>query len=291
MADMTTNIIVVVLVIVMIVVTWFELRVMRRRSKDRKQRIATRPEELQDEAHNALVTTKAIASTLSERGGVRSDEVDSLLREAQMAYNRRNYRVSLDLTKRAKDRLVALRSEQAAQGDLAKLNSAPSDAASEEPTTKEVLQKEYPPNLAQSRFAMSIAEASIESGAASGRDVSQARALLVTARARYDAQDYSAALSVARQAEKSAKGAAVTATTPVAAVAAPATPAGPTSPPAPSAVLAGSACPSCGSPTKPDDAFCRKCGARVVLTNCPHCGASLLADDAFCRKCGTRIPR
>ena len=291
MADPTTNIVVVVLVIVMIVVTWLELRVMRRRSKSRKQRIATRPEELQDEAHNALVTTRAIASTLSERGGVRSDEVDSLLREAQMAYGRRNYRVALDLTKRAKDRLVSLRSDQATQGDLAKLGPPPADSAPEETTTKELLQKEYPPNLAPSRFAMSIAEGAIESGAASGRDVTQARALLAAARSRYDAQDYSAALSVARQAEKSAKGEAVTvpASTVAAGIAAP--PAGSSSAPAPAAVPVGAACPSCGAPMKPEDAFCRRCGSRVVLKNCPNCGASLLADDAFCRKCGTRIQR
>ncbi len=294
MADTTTNIIVVVLVFVMIVVTWLELRVMRRKSKSRKQRLASRPEELQDEAHNALVTTRAIASTLSERGGIRSDEVDSMLREAQMAYSRRNYRVALDLTKRAKDRLVSLRSEQAAHGDLAKLETMTPDAAPEEPTTKELLQKEYPPNLAPSRFAISVAEATIETGAASGRDVSQARALLVTARARYDAQDYSAALSVARQAEKTAKGEAVTTTVP-AAVPAPA-PAPPVAVaiapgPAPAAVPVGSACPACGAPMKPDDTFCRKCGTRVVLSNCPQCGASLLADDAFCRKCGTRIQR
>ncbi len=291
MADMTTNVIVVVLVIVMIVVTWLELRILRRKSKARRQRLASRPEELRDEAHNALVTTRAIASTLSERGGIRSDEVESLLREAQMAYNRRNYRVALDVTKRAKDRLVSLRSDQAAHGDLAKLEAAPSGSGSEEPTTKELLQKEYPPNLAQSRFAISLAEASIESGAASGRDVGQARALLASARSRYEAQDYSAALSVARQADKSAKGEPVVVAMPaspapsapvVAAASAPETP-------KPAAVAPGTVCPSCGAPMKPDDAFCRKCGTRVVLTSCPKCGASLLADDAFCRKCGTRI--
>ena len=294
MADTTTNIIAVVLVIVMIAVTWLELRVMRRRSKARKQRAASRPEELQDEAHNALVTTRAIASTLSERGGIRSDEVDSLLREAQTAYNRRNYRVAIDVTRRAKDRLVSLRSEQTAHGDLAKLESMRADSAPEETTTKELLQKEYPPNLAQSRFAISVAEASIESGAASGRDVTQARTLLDTARARYDAQDYSAALSVARQADKSAKGEAVAVTPPAVSVSVPAVsaPAAIETPrPGPVAVPVGSVCPSCGAPMKPDDAFCRKCGTRVVLTNCPNCGASLLADDAFCRKCGTRLQR
>ena len=292
MADTTTAIIVVVLAVVMIVVTWLELRIMRRRARSRKERIAARPQELEDEAHNALVTTRAIAATMAERGGIQSDEVESLLREAQLAYNRHNYRVSIDLTKRVKDRLASLRSQQAAQGDLARLNAAPSEPASEEPTTKELLQKDYPPNLVQSRFALSLAESSIEAGATAGRDIAQARALLVTARARYDAQDYSGALSVARQAEKSARGEPVLTAVPAAPAASSVqAPTAPMPPATPSPIPVGTVCPSCGASMKPDDAFCRKCGTRVVLTNCPNCGASLLADDAFCRKCGTRLHR
>lgn len=294
MADDTTTIIIVVLVFVMIVITWFELRVMRRRSKSKTKRLAARPQELEDEAHNALLTTRAIASTMAERGGVHAEDLDSLLREAQMAYNRHNYRVTLDLTKRIKDRLMNLRSQQAARGDLAQLESMPADSGSDETTTKELLQKEYPPNLVQSKFAISIAESSIETGIASGHDVVRARGLLVSAKARFDAKDFSGALSVARQAERSAKGESVAALAPPASALAPVPPSPVTaSPPAasPAAVPVGSACPSCGAPVKPDDAFCRKCGTRVVLANCPNCGAALLADDAFCRKCGTRIPQ
>ena len=292
MADTTTTVVAVVLVFVMIAVTWLELRVLRRKSRARRERSERRPEELRDEAHNALITTRAIAATLAERGGIRSDEVDSMLQEAQMAYNRRNYRVTLDLTGKTKERLVALRGAQAAQGDVAKLEARTSPVGSDEPTTKEVLQKQYPPNLIQSRFAISVAEASIEEGEAAGRDASVARSLLTVARSRFDEEDYGGALSVARQAEKSAKGDAVAASVPPASsavLAAP--PPSQASPTKPAAIPVGSACPSCGSPMRRDDVFCRKCGTRVVLTNCPSCGASLLPDDAFCRKCGTRLQR
>ncbi len=292
--DPTTDIILVALVVVMIVVMWLELRVMRRRSKARRQRTARRPDELQDEAHNALITTRAIASTMAERGGVRSDEVDSMLREAQTAYGRRNYRVAIDLTERVKERLVSLKGAQAAQGDAAKLDTLSSGPASDEPTTKEVLQKQFPPNLVPARFAISVAETSIEEGATAGRDVATARSLLASARSRFDAEDYGGSLSIARLAEKSARGEAVAAPVPAPA----ATPASPAAPPpaasvskAPAAVTPGSVCPSCGAAIKADDAFCRKCGAKVVLTNCPSCGASLQVDDVFCRKCGTRIQR
>lgn len=293
MADTTTTVVAVILVFVMIAVAWLELRVLRRKSRARRERSDRRPEELQDEAHNALITTRAIASTLADRGGVQSEEVDSMLHEAQMAYNRRNYRVALDLTQRTKERLVALKGAQSAQGDAAKLGSLSSGNASDEPTTKEVLQKQFPPNLIPSRFAISVAEASVEQAAASGRDVSTAQSLLGAARSRFDAQDYAGALSVARQAEKSAKGEAVAASLPpVPTPAAAPSPSSPSpAPQAPVAIAVGTVCPSCGAPMKPEDAFCRKCGTRVVLSNCPSCGASLLPDDAFCRKCGARLQR
>ncbi len=296
MADMTTTVVAVVLVFVMIAVTWLELRVLRKKSKARRERSDRRPQELQDEAHNALITTRAIASTMAERSGIRSDEVDGMLQEAQTAYSRRNYRVSLDLTSKAKDRLVALKGAQTTQGDAAKLEALGSAPESEEPTTKEVLAKQYPPNLVQSKFSISVAEASIESAEAAGRDVVTARSLLVSARSRFDAQDYGAALSIARQADKSARGeptavSAPSAPSPAAPEATRPAPEAPEVKPAAVAVPVGSACPSCGAPMKPDDAFCRKCGTRAVLTNCPTCGASLLADDAFCRKCGTRLQR
>ncbi len=289
--DPATEVFVVILVFVMIAVMWLELRVMRKRSKARRQRTARGSDELRDEAHNALITTRAIASTMAERGGIRSEDVDAMLREAQMAYDRHNYRVTLDLTTRIKDRLVALKAAQTAQGDVAKLDAAAS-TASDEPTTKEVLQKQYPPNLIQSRFAISVADASIQEATTAGRDASAAQSLLTAARSRFDAQDYGGALSVARQAEKSAKGEAVTVSAPAPTAVVPEAATQPAAAPVPPvAVPPGSACPSCGAPMKPGDAFCRKCGTRAVLTNCPNCGASLLADDAFCRKCGTRLAR
>ena len=280
----TTTIVVIVAVIVLAVLTYFELKYLRKSSHGRRIRTRKRDGELPDEAHNVLLTTKAIVATV-ERGGIHSEEVDQLMRDAQLAYDRRNYRVTVELTTQARNRLMSLKSAQAAKGDLAKLEAMP--ATAEEPTTKEVLQKEFPPNLVQARFAISVAESSIEQGKGDGRDVSRAELLLSTAKSRFDAQDHSGALSVARQAEKSARGEAVEMPAPIP---------GPAStisgdPPPPVAIVGKTACPSCGAPLKPDDMFCRKCGSKAVLTACPNCRAELLADDIFCRKCGTRIER
>jgi hypothetical protein len=272
--------VVILLVIGLGVATFLELKFMRKNIKGRRIRAAKRDEGLPDDAHNALLTTRAIASAL-ERGGVRSDEVEAMLREAQLAYERRNYRVVIELTSKSKEKLTSLKARHAVGGDLAKVATIP--AGGEEPTVKERLQKEFPPNLTQAKFSIEMAESSIERGRDSGRDVGQAEQMLVHARAQFDGKDYTSALVAARQAQRVALGEAV-AWTP------PATSAGPAGS-AVSGPVATSArvCGSCGTPLAADDLFCRKCGARAGPQACRSCGVTVAADDAFCRKCGTAV--
>lgn len=269
------------IIVVVIVVTFIETRLLRKSMKARRVRAAKRVDELPDDAHNALVTARAILATL-EKGGVRSEEAAQMLRDAQSAYARQNYRVVLDLTSKAKTRLMELKAKQSAQGDLAKLEGSP--PAGDEPTTKEVLQKEYPPNFLQSRFALELARSSVEGAKAAGRDAAQAETLLARAQGRFDAKDYAAALAVARQAQRSADSGPIEGL-----VIPPETPAPPpaSAPAAPPS--AGLACVSCGAALASDDVFCRKCGTRVAPSACRSCGTSLVAGDGFCRKCGTPI--
>src|SRR5438552_2229519 len=170
MADPTTDQVtvgIVLFVVTIVVVAFFELKFLRKRMKNRRVRTAKRDEELPDEAHNAVVTTKAILAAM-ERQGVRSEEAATWLREADTASARRN--------------------------------------------------------------------------------VGQASQLLEAARARFDAKDYTAALGLARQSKRAADGESVDPHPIVVTTPAP----------------AGLACPTCGSPLQADDAFCRKCGTRLV---------------------------
>lgn len=283
MALDTTTILIAALVVMMIVVAYLEMKYLRKSARERRMKAAKETTDVPDEAHNALVTTKAIAAAL-EADGIRSDEVSSLLKEAQMAYNRRNFRVAIELTQRTKSMLMDLKKKQASQGDLAKLGSLPT-SGSNEVTTKERLQKEFPPNLTQARFALGVAESSIAEGRNAARDVSQAEGFLSDAKSRFDAEDYSTALHLARLAQRSAAGEKVEAEVP-APVAKPTTAASAAVPAPPSSTAA---CASCGAALKPDDAFCRECGTPVGPKRCPACGAPLVGDDVFCRKCGTRI--
>jgi hypothetical protein len=267
----------ILLAVGLAILGFLEMRFLRKKMKDRRVRMAKGDSDLPDEAHNAIITTKAIVGTL-ERQGIQSPEVKGLLHEADTAYGRRNYRVVLELTGRAKNRLLTLKAEHASKGEIAKLDHLATVRGEEEVTTKELLQKEVAPNLPQSKFSIEIAGSAIEQGRAAGRDVSKAVEFLEAAKDRFDAKDYDGALTLARLSKRSAEGQVVEA------------PPAPVPKPAVTTAASGVACAACGAPLAADDAFCRKCGARVAALACASCGSALLPDDAFCRKCGARVP-
>src|SRR5213079_1160457 len=154
--DPTTIAVVLVGVALVIAVGFFEMRFLRKKMKTRRIRAAKKDTELPDEAHNAVVTTKAIAATL-ERQGVRSPEVNEWIREAETAAGRGNYRVAKDLAGKAKDRLLVQRAELASKGEVAKLEQL-SAVRSDQTTTKERLHNEVAPNFPQSKFSIELAE-------------------------------------------------------------------------------------------------------------------------------------
>ncbi|TLZ44187.1 MAG: zinc ribbon domain-containing protein [Methanobacteriota archaeon] len=259
------------------VLGFFELRILRKKMNERRVRVVKGASELPDEAHNAIITTKAILDSL-ERQGIQSPEVRSWMKEADVAYERHNYRVALELVGRAKNRLLTLKAESASKGEIAKLEHLSSASDEGQVTTKEVVQKEIAPNLPQSKFSIEVASSAIELARGAGRDVAKAAEFLDAAKSRFEARDYDGALTLARLSKRSAEGQKVEA---------PATP-------APKPMVTAStpskvACPTCGAALASDDAFCRKCGTRLEGSACTTCGAALLADDAFCPKCGARV--
>jgi len=270
---------VIIMIVVIIVIAFLEMKYLRKSMKARRVRASKRIAEMPDDAHNALLTAKAFMESM-ERGGVRSEEVVSLVRQAQVAYERRNYRVVRDLASQAKDRMMSLKAQQTAKGDLVRLEAMPPGPATEEATTKELLAKEFPPNYAQARFTIDIAREGIAKGRADAKDIAAAEGWLAKAQARFEANDFNAALAAARQAQRGAEGGPV----PPAIASAP----GVEPMPKPAATTS-LACATCGTPLAHDDAFCRRCGTRVGPRRCAACGADLVPDDAFCRKCGEKI--
>ena len=273
---------VIVLVLVLGVLTFIELKYLRKASRGRRAR-ATSASDLPDQAHNAILTSKAISRTLSAAGVVTAD-VDAVVQEAQVAYRNRNYRVVIELTDKAKSMLKTEKARHDRMGDLSRLRKTAGSEA-DEATTKEYIQKELPPNYMQARFTISLAEERIAAARDAGRAIAEAEAVLATARQSFDGKDFDGALKLAAKSRRHADGEAEPGVPPGSPAA---------SAPVPATVElprpAGRACASCGSELLAGDPFCRKCGVKVERpTTCAKCGASLKEDDTFCRKCGTAI--
>lgn len=281
--DATRATIIASMLVVLAGVAYLELRVLRNRRKKREDR-----GEIPDRAHNALLSAQGIAETLG-RSGIRSVEADSHLREAENAFTNRNYRVAMELAERARTLLRAEKARYEAKGDLAKLEST-EPAPEGEPTVKEKLVKELPPNYMQAKFSLNLARDAIDAARNRGRDVGEAEKMLAEAQATFDATDYAMALAQASRVRRSVEGA-----TPGSPPASPKPPVdAPTGVPT-SIPIARAAnvrpCQSCGATVAIDDAFCRKCGAKVPnVRACTSCENEVAADDPFCRKCGTKVP-
>ncbi len=236
------------LVIGLAVLTFIEVEYVRRAIRGERTRRKRQAEQLPDDAHNALVTAKAVAASLRQ-GGVMTDEADSLLAEADRAMARRNHRVVLELTDRAKGILKAEKARHDRFGDAARLDRIA--GGPEAVTTKEQLAKEHPENYAASKFSIDRAEQAVAAGRSTGRDMALAEQSLQLSRDRFAAADYGAALAIANQARKVAEV------------------------PSPVVVVSSSGA-STSDATAPAGLTCRSCGA------------SLVEGDAFCRRCGTK---
>ena len=268
--------IVLVILVVLAVVTLLELRFFRSLMKRRMART-----DLPDQAHNTLLTSKAIAETL-RTSGVVSPQAEDAIRDADVAYRRGNYRVAIELAERAKGLLKTAKARHEKLGDVSRLDTIRS-TGSNEPTTKEMLQKELPPNYAQAKFTISLAEERIATARGAGRDTAAAESLLQSARGSFDAKDFDQALKLAAKSRRSADGELRPETAPAEAK--------PTVPPQVAIPRpTNRTCASCGAALLAGDTFCRKCGVKVEQpATCAKCGSSLKADDTFCRACGTPV--
>ena len=226
------------------VLAFLEVKYVRKSARAERERAARRIKDLPDDAHNAILTAKAVSSAL-RRTGVVTDEADSLIREAETAMARQNFRVVVELTDRAKGVLKAEKSRHDTMGDLVRLEK-PATTEAGAVTTKEQLARDLPPNYTASKFAIGRSEDAVAAGRAAGRDVGPAERLVEKAKAGFGAEDYGAALALALQARKAAEGLSVPEAVLGAANAAPA------------------GCPKCGTPVEADDAFCRKCGTKLA---------------------------
>lgn len=234
---------------------------------------------LRDEAHNALITGRAIARTL-ERSGASLPGTWRQLEEAQLAFDRGNNRVCIDLVERAKDSMKAERLAREKRGDLAKLESS-APPAEDEVLTKEYIAKKLPEYFMQAKFSLNLARDHLEECRNKAMDTTAAALVLEDAEQAFESKDYTNALKLAVRCKSmlgDAEGGLETI------------------PPEEEVIeiteeQLKNRCQGCGELLTEGDSFCRKCGAKVPkAVECEKCEKVANMDDKFCRGCGEELP-
>ncbi len=283
MVDFTDLLIVAISAIFVVVIIgellWLRNRRLKRRMAAGRS-IKKSKKTLRDDAHNALVTGRAIARTL-ERGGTSLVGAWSQLEEAQLAFDRENYRVCIELVEKAKDSMKASRLAVERKGDLAKLESTPSSSGEDEILTKEYITKELPENFMQAKFSLNLAKDQMEECREKAIDTEAAGLVLQDAERAFDGKDYTTALKLAVRC-KNLLGESESGLVTI---------------PLEEEVIEiteeqlRNRCGGCGEFLVEGDSFCRKCGSKIPkAVVCERCQKVAEMDDKFCRSCGAKLP-
>ena len=292
---------VVILAVVMFIVVFFEMRMMKRKSKE-----VRRVYQKKDEAYNDILTTRSVMNSLANQGKS-TGNAEYLVDRARSAMDRGDYDRCVSLCAQARNELT-----KPSKGSKVPETISDDDAAdSLEKVAENILSKEIPApdpdsykgsklssasegNYLGAKFEMSAARADLSRSAKSGADVSEAETLMKQADSAFSGGNYDRALSFAVRARRSLRGEAIGEAIPLRK-----TPEAQTEGSSSEAEVydveeektpSGFKCKNCGKLIDPADLFCGNCGARTSEErSCKNCGAKAKPEDTFCRKCGERI--
>jgi hypothetical protein len=291
-------ILIAVLAAAMLFVIFFEMKIMRGKTREIR-----RASQRKDEAFNAILTTRTVINVM-DRQGASTGTAQNLVRNAKDAMERGDYDRCVELCDKARSELVMPSRRKAEPSEPA------AEVADERERFEEVAEQivssdksvgtgdayrgtklsvDQDGNYLSARFEMNTAKADIARAVQRGSDTSEAQDLMTQAESAFVGGSYTKALSLAVRARKSANAEAESETIPlrqgevVEEPEAEPTPEEMSSP-------ESARCGSCGAPLDPDDAFCHKCGEKVLRERfCKSCGEKARSSDMFCRKCGARI--
>lgn len=298
LTDLEKALISAVIAIVGIFVVLFQLRYIRS-----KRREVVTSADRKDQAFNAILTIRSVASVLS-RKGINVGPVEEQLESARRAMYAGDYQRCMSICDSAREELM--RSKSAHDARPVEVRRAPKEPdrrllPEEEPFPAPVSTgrtdeyagtklegKERPPNYLESKFELSAVADEIATARSEGASTGEAEAVLAKGKAAFDAGEYTSALSWALKARRALSPQAEEAPPagPPEAAAAPAVvkiPARRGAPPPP-------ICAKCGAKLQPGDAFCGRCGTKVqARLVCRQCATELREEDQFCRRCGTPV--
>jgi len=288
----------VILSIVLLVAIYLEFKYLRPKRRDDIELVLK-----QDDAYNAISSTKAVSASLKTMGKD-TVQADALMLKADMEYDRKDYvkaiataKAARDLLIRAKDVEVFEERPQPTHGMDAPYEDEPvPEQKVEEKTVHEI--KKLPPNYLESKFLIETTKEDIEKAKAADRDCSVSEAHLSESEKCFEDKDYAGALRCCMKAKRALEGrssgqsGAESAIKPKAPEkeTVEALPAEPRPQETQAPEVAGTTCQKCGASANEDDNFCPKCGNKIVRqVNCGKCGSPVTPDDTFCRKCGEKL--
>ncbi len=287
----------IMMLIMMIIVVSIEIGYIlwRRKKRESEMRFKKKQkgETLSEKAHNLIITTESISSTLAAQG-VATFNADSLLKEAKDYRARGDYSAAIERAETAKLALLRAKREHTVPGtvqpvpDPSETEMSPVMAPETEDIEmahapgESVDKSKLPDNYMQAKFMIStikdqLDEKGMEDGEG-GSSKKEAVSFFKKAKKYFKNEEYSKALSYAIKAERLLD--------------------------TETLGLIGEeeivhrddveveemTCPSCEDEVTLEDAFCRKCGEKLEFqTLCPNCEAEINSDDQFCRKCGQHL--
>jgi hypothetical protein len=281
-------ILVAVLAGLMLFIIYFELRVMRGRSKEIRQ-----SSQRKDEAFNAILTTRHVINVV-QRSGRNTRAAQSVLEEAKYSMQKGDYDNAVSLAEKARAELIRPPPPpEDTSGPARDLENMAEEVLSSPKSDKNLysgtkLPVDQTGSYLSAQFELKGARDDIAKAVAMGKSVSAAEALMTEADAAFEQGNYTRVLSLAVRARRTVGMDGAIETIPLKS-------------PEPSEIEeepvhraeAGQKrgeCAKCGESVDKGDAFCAKCGARVIVDRtCENCGAKAKSADKFCRKCGGKI--
>jgi len=240
---------VLVLVVVVLVLTRkFSKKALRGWLKNREDRVMK-----SDKAFNTLQAVKIISKNF-EGQGIDVSSVKGIIEAAENEMELKNYTSTIELTERAKVRLIELKSKKDREEDkqpepkpheIDAKDFEPSGKEGYEPTAKEMLHKKYPQNFLESKFTIGVAEEMLRNS--KDKDVTrEAKTLLEQSKHCFEIEDYGSALRYSVQCKKLLEGAGIeVAREPL------------------QKMKEKLECPQCKYEANEYDIFCRKCGYKL----------------------------
>lgn len=277
-------------------VVYFELRIIRGKSKEIK-----RATQRKDEAYNAILTTRSVMNVMQRQGADVSKAL-RLVESAKAAMQNGEYDTCKEKCEKAKDELTNPSRQSAgwteaegpdgdglervAENILSAKELSPREAKAYKGSKLPVDQDG---NYLSAKFEISTAKADIGRARSKGQDAGNAQDLLTEAESAFVSGGYTKALSLAVKARKAIGAADESIPLKKKSATEEEEPEAEPTPEEASAPFIEE-CPSCRVSLDANDAFCHKCGERVQRERvCNSCGTKARPNDGFCRKCGSKV--